>query len=293
MKNKKGALAVGVIVVMTILLFSYLFFKVITNSADIKNNLNPVLYSGYVYAEKESYENSLYLILFEDFLNSYQKVLGDSSEKIGREKIDLNESFEQEFKENFDRVVVDSKKFVGGGKNNSFLLFLSENNYDVKFDGNYSSVVFPEWTVERIVSGENFVRSKYTSSVESSVGFEKLGLLSFNQIKGIYCECLKSLSMSDTEKCFRDEFRDFNVTFSDRFFSGNIPTVSGAITGGMGSSANVVSSLQGTQSPSWRVVLVKSKEKYYVDGEMKNIEFNLVFDYFEQGETLTNLNFCI
>lgn len=249
--NKRGAIAIGIIVLLTIGIYSFLFYKITTNSMNIKNSLNPVLYSGHVYAIHEGVENSLYLVFLSVFLDSYQGVLVDNSKTIGFEEDDLNERFRAMEEYRMGLVIDDVKKVSSNDKNN-FTEMLSNNVFSIDFDGDYSTIFFSPMISKVSFGGISFVNAEYSSVVKSSIGFEMLELPSFDKIKDVYKICSKS-SVQDAEDCLNKSFSNFNVLLKDEKDSDdclyNVATFN-----------------------------LTTKDKYYVLEKMQSINFDLVFN---------------
>lgn len=251
MMNKKGAVAIGIIVILTIGIYSFLFYKITTSSMNIKNSLNPALYSGHVYAIHEGLENSLYLIFLKVFLDSYQKVLVHNSRAIGFEDADLNGRF-RAFEEYSMGLIIKDAKNIPESEQNNFTKLLVNDFFSIDFDGNYSTIFFSPWTSNMSFGGVSFVLAEYSSIVKTRIGFEMLELPSFDKIKNVHKTCSKG-STQDVENCLNKNLSNFNVLLKEEKESDDCLY-------------NVVT------------FNLATKDKYYVLEKMQSINFDLIFN---------------
>jgi len=236
MVNKKASLEVGVMVVMTLLLFVYILFAIYSQSSKVSENFNAV---SNIYSEKQGYENTLYIKLSEDFLTSYQKVLSENSEKISSYSADLNKVFEEDlkvrFKQTDNSAPTELKKLFEG------VTYFS-------FDGKKVYLGFSPLSAQRVYSNLNIT---YSSVLNVSTGFDNFDLPSFDKIASVQVICNEgSVKDSEAKACLEQELSDFDVS--------------------------IVKEKQ---------LKLVSKDEYYVDKEMKKIEFLLSFDYTKSGSS--------
>jgi len=303
MSNKKGSISIAVMVVGTLFLFAAVLFILYTDSSRVSGDFNDVFWYGRVYANETSLENSLYFILLESFLDSYQLVLKENSEKIGKENINLNEKFREKITGmkiedvgggvlfTFEDKVTPTDKATGGLLKNNFIVY--------GFNGLSAGVIINNWKANTTRTGSDgrvLLKVNYSSKLNANVSFAQLGLLSFNDIVNIYCGCLGSSSSDIAKTCFENKFPGFDVSFENIYSQGSsvIPseTPTTYVSGDMGSNVNVVSSVSGFAKPVNILVKLNSKDKYYINKKMKKIEFNLIFNYYEEGKSPANLAFC-
>jgi hypothetical protein len=235
MINKKASIEVGVMVIMTLLLFIYIIFAISNQSSKVSENFNAV---SNIYSEKQGYENTLYIKLTEDFLSSYQKILSENSEKISS-SADLNKVFEEDLKVRFKQtessVPEDLKKLFSG-----VTLFY--------FDGKKVYTSLSPWGAKRVYPNLNIT---YSSELNVSVGFDNFGLPSLDKIMLIRTVCNEgSVKDSEVKVCLEQELPNF-----------------------------VISVIKEKQ------LKLVSGDEYYIDKEMKKIEFLLSFDYTESGSS--------
>jgi len=250
--NKKGAVAIGIIVVLVLGLYSFLFFKIITNSMVVKNNLNPVLYSGHVYATHEGVENSLYLIAIGVFIDSYQRALAHNSKIIGFDDADLNERFRAMENYQMGLIVLDAKN-IPDAKQNNFTKLLIDDSFGIDFDGDYSSFFLHPLDSKISFGGSDFIVAEYSSPVKAMVGFDMLGLPSFDKIKNIHESCSANEDSNEIEKCISNGFSGFIVSLLEEKDSSDCLY-------------NII---------TFNLVSV---DKYYVLDKMQSINFDLVFN---------------
>lgn len=233
MVNKKASLEVGVMVVMTLLLFLYIIFAISNQSSKVSENFNAV---SNIYSEKQGYENTLYLKLTEDFLNSYQKVLsGDLSSST----TDLNKFFEEDLKVRF-------KQTESSASEDLKKLFASVNLFS--FDGKRAYAGLSTWSAKRVYPNLNIT---YSSELNVSVDFDNFGLPSLDKIMLARTLCNEeSVSDSEANVCLKREFPQFVVSL--------------------------------VKEKQFKLISI---DDYYIDKEMKKIEFLLSFDYTEYGSS--------
>ena len=161
MVNKRASLEVGFMVVMALLLFIYILFAIYSQASKVSEKFNAV---SDVYSEKQGYENTLYFKLSEDFLNSYQKILSENSEKILYSSVELNRLFEDDLEALFKQT--DSSAPDGLKK-----LFASVNYFS--FDGNKFYLGLSHWNTSRVYSN---IIINYSSELNTSIGFDNFDL---------------------------------------------------------------------------------------------------------------------
>ncbi len=303
-KNKKGSVSIAIMVLGVLFLFTGILSILSMGSLKVSGNFDDALWYGRVYANESSLENSLYFILVESFLNNYQVVLKDYSEKIGHDNVNLNEIFREKVTgtkvENFGDGVLFSFDGEDMQRVGAVGDFFRGNNAVYSFDGKSARVRAENWrtNISRVDSDGNvLLRVNYSSMINADVSFQMLGLLSLDDIVGIYCECLRSSSSDAAKICFENKFSDFDVSFEDVALQGFSsisaqPTPPTYVSGDTGSNVNVVSSLSGYAKPVSILAKLTSKDRYYINKEMKKLEFSLAFNYFEEGKSSTNLAFC-
>ena len=204
--GKKASISVGVMVIVTVLLFTYILISLNNSSTKISENFGIVSQLNDVYSEQQGYENTLHFRLVEVFLNSYQEVLNQNSLEIGPEQKDFNVIFNAKIYSNF--VVQD--KSIDPVLNN---LFLSSHSF---FDGETATISITPWRIERNLTFNevNGSRIIYSSNLNSSVSFKMLELPSFDYIKKSYSECVKLEEKELISSCFTGAFSGFEIGFS-------------------------------------------------------------------------------
>lgn len=262
MFNRKGSVSIAVMVVGTLFLFAAVLFILYTDSSRVSGDFNDVFWYGRVYANETSLENSLYFILLEHFLDNYQLVLKENSEKIGKENINFNEKFREK--------ITDSKSYPRP----AFLPgYIDDKSLVYGFNGLSAGVTIDNWKINDTRTdpdGRVLLKINYSSELSSNVSFDRLELPSFDDINRIYCECLRSSNSNFAKVCFENKFSRFDVSFGDIDLH----------------------NIDGQDKPTRILVKLNSKDKYYINKEMKKIQFNLTFDYFSDGESSTSLEFC-
>lgn len=292
MFNKRGEVAVGVMVIVALLLFTFLLVQINVNASSVKDSFAIVYSYGDVYAAQESMENSLYFVLLESFLNNYKKVLDENSLDIGFSTVNLNDKFKE--KMNSDLVV-----FSNYQGTNRFELFLKEKKPYITFDGESAKIVVDKWREEKVLrDGENiYFNTSYGSALSSEVLFKRLELPSFDNINKIYSDCTQKITEDLIEVCFKTNLQRFDIKFeyvvqrptvsatstfgySQPAFNANSATesISGNLPSGsvLSPAAN---NLNSDNSKVYTIATLTSKDKYYINKQMQNVEFKLVFYY--------------
>jgi len=269
--NKRGSISIAVMAIGTFVIFSALMFMLAINSSKIVGDFGDVYSYGGVYAEQRALENSMYFILVEQFLNNYQKVLTENSNKIGSDNIDLNKNFS----EKISKIVIAEPQDV------EMKEFLLKKTPVFSFSGDSANIVVNGWNTNRN-NGEKgvFFNTDYYSTISANVNFKMLELMSFDEINRTYKECSaldKQISTKIAiQQCFEQKFDRFDVVLEyDINLLGesggtpdiNIPQISNPDSAGK------------SENKERGIVTVTSKDKYYIDKEMKNINFVLIFDY--------------
>lgn len=237
--NKKGDISVGVMVVLTIVLFVYILGAMSLDLAKISGNFDDVSNLNDVYSRQQAYETTLYFRLVEVSLNSYKGVIEENYMKIGDPSLDLNALFRANVETNFkkfdEKMPEELKTFFG--KVDSF-----------EFDGSNINVSISNWKVEENLSSNKEDGSKvfYSSSLNSSFNFNRVGLPSLNEINQAQFICSEiSVSEYDFKDCLNESLPQFS-------FSVN-PASPGRL--------NVI-----------------SRDMYYLNKKMDSISFGLFFD---------------
>jgi len=208
--GKRAAISIAVMVIVTLLLFVYILFAMNVQSSTVSEDYDSIRQLNDIYSEQAGYENTLYFKLAGDFLNSYQRVLKDNSEKLGTESVStLEGAFSADLETNFKRT--------DDGASDGFKKLFSQVNSFV-FDGHRVYVSSP-WNVKKDYSPMNV---QYDSTLNISIGFENFGLPSFSEIEGSYLRCQESdQTEEDLKSCLEVEFSRFNVQFN-RLNSGQV-----------------------------------------------------------------------
>lgn len=261
MLNKRGEVAVGVMVIVTLLLFTFLLVQINVNASNVRDSFTIVYSYGDVYTEQESIQNSMYFVLFKSFLNNYKVVLDENSQKIGFEAVNLNDKFRE-------KLSADLAAFSNYQGKNIFELFLKEKKPYITFDGERAKIIIDKWSTEKVIrEGDNvYFNTSYSSALSSEVLFKRLELPSFDNIDGIYNDCTKMATEEFVEICFIANFQRFDVKFD---YAAQRP----------GESLAVPEIDPANDVKEYTIATFTSKDKYLIDNQMQNIVFKLVFNY--------------
>lgn len=220
-KNKKASLQVVVFVILSFLVvFSSLF--VFYNSSKNKiDEMSEIGLMNNLLVEKNLFETYARDILSKALYTSYNefstqgKYIENPSFDSNLNIIfqDVNENLKQDFSVFFEKNMLDlfNKNF-----SNYYLRKLSESvksgNYDFYFDG--ENVFF---NFSRISLEENSDKIKiiYTPLITSRIGFLDLGLDNFEKIYLIKENCTNFDSRIESEICFNEKLKNFNVSISE------------------------------------------------------------------------------
>lgn len=202
--NKNGSVAIGIIVILTMSLFVFLLYSVNTSINKIDLGMDQVYESGRMYAQKDSYENSIYIFALEEFLNSYYDVVSNYS----LEK-DMNKIFMENISVKINERVNKMMRLYDRSKS-SFIFFLNNTNRGIVFDNETIGVVFSISSFSHSDKNKGIIDYEYLSKIVVNISFDKLSLPSFDDINKSYFICNKS--DIDTRECLRAEFKNFNVS---------------------------------------------------------------------------------
>lgn len=257
MIKKRATVSILIMVMLTLVLFTYLLFSLNTNTSKISGDFELVKEVASVYSEKQGNENTVYFKLIKSFIDSYQRELSLNEDKFG---INPDFDFNQDFlflvnasfrKMNFEGI--ESNRVVGKIFNGSIL----------SFDGD-SVLVTNKFVIRRearVANKNGILESALDSNV--SLGFDKLELYSFDEIRRVYENCTainNQLSVKIAIKnCFKNNLKNFNFEVDMK----NDPT----------SKTKKIGKIDAT-----------SKSKYFIDNKMENIRFVLKFDASDKAD---------
>jgi len=258
--NKKGDIAVVVLVFLIVILLVSSLFVFSFKSAEIKNTS---LYS--VFKSKSNsgvVEQSISIASQRALLKTfYEFSLGKNYDYINAKKstneffilhIKLNESFSLRFKEN----LLEEISLHNLSSNNSKFYFddFKKGKFDVSFDGDKIELKF---NYSSLFSG-NIFNVNYSEEIKVNYSLNELEL---NNFKEIYLakETCKNLDYLDMKTCYEASLSHFDVEL--------VLESEGAQRFGI------------TKIDSEKdlfIVHLISKDSFYFDGEKKNIEFVFV-----------------
>lgn len=263
LNGKRAAISVVVMVIVTLFMFISILIAINYSSSKISENFNTVSQLNDVYARQQGYENTLYFKLVESFLDSYQKVLKDNSIRIGNDNsLSLGEVFRLEVDSNFRKVDDDSSPT---------LKELFSKSDPLVFDGENIYVKNSMFNTGKEFSVSNS-QINYVFVLNTSLGFDRLELPSFDDIIKVHSECNSSANKDNIEVCLNQKIPNFNAALECFYidqFGVKIP-----------SSLRIIDAPnQNLMGDEECVIKMKSRDKYYLNKNMANIEFELNFDF--------------
>lgn len=252
-------------VLMTLTLFIYILAAMSLDASKISGDFMSVSLLNDFYAEQDGYENILYFRLVEISLDSYYETLNESAPKIGDAgNSDLNEIFKNKVQLNFKSPIEASDKikdlnngvntFTFDGRKVSISNSLKEIEKNMSFDLNDNSKIF------------------YLSLLNISFDLKSVDLPTFNEILEAYKFCNSSANFDNIEVCLNMKLPVFTSNIKcvaiDQF-GAQIPYPLRIVTMPNGN-------LFGDKKC---IIKLTSKDNYYINKEMKKIEFYLNFDF--------------
>jgi len=256
--GKRADVSSIVLVFLCLTLFMTMLSLINLNKNKIEVQMSAVYYMGESYSGAESFKNSVHAALAESFLDSYQKVLAEQSSKFGKENfVDIKSSFGRFVEVGFQKLLNDhylvrynyeTEDEKQKDKIGSYFFVKPSSRYEYNYSSNGIVYRFFGWKDNYTIgsSQKTLLKVDYTSDLNISVEFKKLGLPDFDEINFYYNNC-KEVGNNDTSKirdCLQEELRNFDV------------------------------SLLSADEKKFAIV---SRDKYYVDNEMKRIVFELSF----------------